>query len=225
MHVKNKCSYLLLLLNLGCAAITSKGQLPEINLEKTTHAKASITLRVYSNLHADSDLNAETGLFLKSKTNLQQDLENSLNESGYFSLVKVQKLQFDSFSLLGKDISAEKEIALNIKFPVETDYFLDIESTETYYGTHGYMYLGLLHGLTLGFFPIYWDNKVNFSAKLYDKSGKLIDTQIIKDLSTTWAWTPLYFFNGFNLFPNRSNDTRQPIIKNSTNHLLKNMKF
>lgn len=200
----------------GCALTPTKGKLPRVDSFEGVPSGASLVYRVYS----------RTPTPLKKGVTLDQSSQNYelfgrlLRESNYFESVKEYPRRVPSASFYGGDTAKEESLALEVKFPVEADLFLDIEEVGINLGPHGYAYLMLLHGLTLGFFPLVMNNDVHFKMALHDRDGKLLRRDEVKEESTIWGWTPLFFFNGFKLW--RSTDSvKQPLKENTAKFLVK----
>jgi hypothetical protein len=107
---------------------------------------------------------------------------------------------------------------LTIVFPVDADLFMDIEDAE-WSGPADMPFLwGVLHLGTLGLFPMFFDNDIIIRLTLYDSKGNVLRKEEIKNPSTTWAWSPLIFFNGFKFFGGI--DLREPLRERAFDHLL-----
>jgi hypothetical protein len=201
----------------GCAATATKGDLTPVSefpkVEKTGTLLYRTTL-----LTPGSDGSLKISPYPEADgkyTELIEETRMFARASRYYQDVKTAELS-------GKDVPRQKEKALKIKFPVDADYFLDLQYTGKDGGMQGSMYWGLVHMISLGLIPITFSNDVHLRAILYDRNGKKLRESKADDSSTIWGWSPLVFFNGFRMF-NSQEELSWPVQKNSIEHALVNL--
>lgn len=201
---------------LGCGSIATKGDLPPTDFQIPKEKKGSVVYRFYTRTPY-----YRGGVILENDQATSDQFKQFLLDSNYFINVDEYPLKFESVNLTGSNTQAEENLALQIKFPIEADYFLDIESELRDMGPHGYMYWGMFHVLSLGLIPIAINNDIKLKVTLYDRYGKKLNENKISDTSTIWGWTPLILFNGFQIFRD-VRDTSKPIKQNAFRYGVKN---
>lgn len=198
----------------SCAATATKNELSPIQELRIIENKKSITFRFYFK----TILKDDRGVRIYWDESLSKQIGNLLVQSGQFKEVKEYQ-QDSSYIRDANTVEQEKQIT-KVNFPVETDLFLDIQAEGKDYGPHAYAYWGMVHILSLGLIPMYINADINWSTILYDKNGVALAKVSVSDKSSIWAWSPLFFFNGFHMFPN-INDVAAPMNGNALNHVLK----
>lgn len=178
----------------GCAATATKNELPPAPALSVITNKKSITYRFYFK----TQLMGDSGIRISWNKHSSKEISDYLIQSAQFSeVIEYKQSSVDIREL--NFIETEKQIT-KVNFPVETDLFLDIQAEGKDYGPHDYMYWGLVHYLSLGLIPVYINADINWFTILYDKTGVELARVPISDRSSIWAWSPLFFFNGFHMF-------------------------
>jgi hypothetical protein len=199
----------------GCAATATKSELPPAKAFTVPENKKSISYRYF----VKTLLRHDRGVRIDWDENSSQRIRDSLVQSNRYSDV-VEYSQGLVDIREPNSVEMEKRVA-EIVFPIQTDLFLDIQAEGKDYGPHAYMYWGLVHILSLGLIPIYTNADISWSTVLYDRDGVEISRGSIGDRSSIWAWSPLFFFNGFHMFRNM-NDVAAPAERNALFHVLSN---
>lgn len=203
----------------GCGAMTTKGTLQPVTdfpKPKKTGTLVYRTVRIRSSLRNLIVISGD-----KEETVPVGDI---LRSSGLFSKVTQLPAVMGSVTLSGGDFFEYKEKVLKNEFPIDADYFLDLQYTESYRNGEGYMYWGMFHFLSLGLIPITVKDPTILKATLYDGHGKKLQELNIYDETTLWAWAPLVFVNGGYIFRTIP-EVQLPAQKNVLNNALADLKL
>ena len=201
----------------SCAPLVTKPELPELKELPPLTSKPTVQYRFYERTPS----NRGNGVRFNVDEAYERAIVDALNTSTYFSSLERYPTSLAHVQFQGSNSDEDEELLLKVKYPLNVDYLINVEAVGIDYGPHGNMYLGLLHLLSLGFIPMKMNNDANLKMTIFNKNGDIVFENDLKQESSIWAWTPLFFFNGFRLFasmdklakPNRENTLRYMLKK------------